>query len=447
MQQRVDGTRPATTVADGQRPAPTLADRPMGVVQTAAAMHPLLQQLSSQPQLQQSLFLNAIQQQQPVRGALFKPYETVDGEAEADCSSSWGFPSLPTLNTQFLRDSTNSISEYLPSVALPSISQHMPRMSIPSMSMPSFTMPNLSNLPNLPSLPTFISYRQHKSWSDLRESVRVAHRRLSEISNRVPFAFHFRDIQIDSGDAAIGRIPGVRLYFLCPSANTPETTLHYCDVFDIDEETADSTATTPSRRDLADNRAEDDSSDISRTTSSFRPRVFDWKPLINPTFKKSKDTDCEMNLEEKLLMERKRCMLSGITSYEFHQMGRRFVFASGSSLFYFDEVSRWGLQVLVFSSLHAVFLSQTRAVTLVTISLLPLFRRRSGAEQQHGLPAIYSCQNRLSRQCGKFIYKCFRLLCLFTLAFIPKSSLPQMSQTNVSPLSFTLFAFAFRPVT
>lgn len=124
-----------------------------------------------------------------VRAPLFKPYEAghldPNGEVDPDCNSAWGFPSLPTINTQFLKNSTSSISEFLPSVGLPSISQHMPRMSIPSMSMPSmpsmpsFTMPNLPSMPSMPSLPTFMSYRQHKSWNDLREAVRIAHRRLS----------------------------------------------------------------------------------------------------------------------------------------------------------------------------------------------------------------------------------------------------------------------------
>jgi hypothetical protein len=291
--------------------------------------------------------MSAIQQQQPgsgIRRDVLRAYESLaeNGEVEADCSSSWGL-SLPTINTQFLRDSTSSISGYLPSVGLPSISQHMPRMSmsIPSMpsmpSMPTFSMPNLPNLPhlpNLPSLPNFISYRQHKSWSDLRDAVRVAHRRLSEISNRVPFAFNFRELEVHSGDAAIGSIPGVRLYFLCPSANTPETTLHYCDVFDVEH---GSSETTNSSDSAAKNGQSDDATSHTSSSSPVRCRVFDWKPLISPTFRKSKDPDKEMNLEEKLLMERKRCMLSGITSYEFHQQSRRFVFASGSSLFFFDD--------------------------------------------------------------------------------------------------------------
>jgi hypothetical protein len=86
-----------------------------------------------------------------------------------------------------------------------------------------------------------------------------------------------------------------------------------------------------------------------------KPKCFEWKSLIetNPV-KKSKDCSTlpseelsspstsetekdKSSIEEKLLKERKRMMLSGITSYEFDNKSRRFVFSSGQSLYYFDD--------------------------------------------------------------------------------------------------------------
>ena len=302
------------------------------------------------------------------------------------------FPNLPSIGTpNFIKNSTltqnmgiPNISDYLPSPTnyLPNISQHMPRMSIPSMpSIPSF-------IPSMPSLPNFINYKQNKSWSDLKESVRIAHRRLSEVSNRVPFAFSFSPIEVDSGVDGKNKITGVRLYFLSPAHNSPETTLHYCDVYDVDdspnflpnsaslsslEEPLDETMT--SSQESLDRPAApmSFSSSVSSSSQAFtshhhhlqqlhanqKPRCFEWKSLIESTaVKKSKDptttgesssittsTSCEVDkkdktgIEEKLLLERKRMMLSGITSYEFDNNSRRFVFSSGQSLYYFDDDS------------------------------------------------------------------------------------------------------------
>lgn len=279
-----------------------------------------------------------------------------------------------------------------------------------------------------------MSFRQQKSWNELKEAVRIAHRRLGEVSNRVPFAFSFRplEVTIDSTDPAIPvkKIGGIRLYFLCPSALSSETTLHYCDVYDGPEGDADVAAflltqyssstvnldgeerslhpridlssslsrmektgssvsleamiSEDAATDLAGSKVQEDqptgsevhhpeeghqedaeeeeeddctpiitgllSPKSSSQPSSQQPprpprntrsqyKTFSWKPLIESTFKRSSnESDNDLNLEEKLLLERKRMMLSGITSYEYDYKSRRFVFTSGYNLFYFDDI-------------------------------------------------------------------------------------------------------------
>lgn len=70
------------------------------------------------------------------------------------------------------------------------------------------------------SSPPVVSRKPHKSWTQLRQSVKSAHRRLSEISSKIPFAFNWCPIDDSS----------VRLYFLSSLDSSPEITLLYCDI-------------------------------------------------------------------------------------------------------------------------------------------------------------------------------------------------------------------------
>lgn len=273
----------------------------------------------------------------PSNSTLFRPYAVTDaatGTGSADANS-WGFnilpssfPTLPTLSApQFLRtENIPNISDYLPTLpnlplpanfpSMPSLPTSLPRMP----SMPSFPMPNLPSLPNL------MSYKQTKSWADLKSAVRSAHSRLYEVSNRVPFALNFAPI--DTLDENGCRVEGVRIYFLSPSSASPETILHYCDAYDLN----DAQVTSSEESDLSSDSAS------MKGPAGHRSKGYDWKPLIDSTsLKRCKDSDKEVNLEVRLQLERKRIMLTGITSYEFHQKSKRFVFASGQHLFYFDD--------------------------------------------------------------------------------------------------------------
>lgn len=67
---------------------------------------------------------------------------------------------------------------------------------------------------------TVVSRRPLKSWSQLRQSVKTAHRRLSEISSKIPFGFNW----------CLTNENSIRLYFLSSLDNSPEITLLYCDI-------------------------------------------------------------------------------------------------------------------------------------------------------------------------------------------------------------------------
>lgn len=262
------------------------------------------------------------------RADLFRPYEV--SSVTNPQVTSWSFlpSSFPNLGVQFPQNLTPNmpnISSYLPYLPsnFPSISQHMPRMptfNVPSMSVPSFS------IPSMPSLPQLISTKPKKSWNELKESVRVAHRRLSEVSSKVPFAFNFTPIQIEKDSKVY---EGIRMYFLSPSSNSSETSLHYCDVFEED--------ISPSSSENEVQMDGDGSGEQSRTTKPSKSSI-EWKPLIESRFKSSAGTS--INIEEKLQLERKRIMLTGITSYEMDPRSKRFVFSSGNHLFYFDEDSQ-----------------------------------------------------------------------------------------------------------
>lgn len=253
------------------------------------------------------------------RADLFRPYE-VSSDAQV---APWSFlpSSFPNLGVQNFSPNMPSISNYLPNLPanFPSFSQHMPRMptfNVPSMSVPSFSIPSM---PSMPSLPGLMSTRPKKSWNELKESVRVAHRRLSEVSSKVPFAFNFAPICIEKDSKMY---EGVRLYFLSPSSSSTETSLHYCDVFE---------------ENISENENQMQTDGDVTESSRFKPSrcPIEWKPLIESIFKSPAGTS--MNIEEKLQLERKRIMLTGITSYEMDYKSKRFVFSSGNYLFYFDD--------------------------------------------------------------------------------------------------------------
>lgn len=276
--------------------------------------------------------------------ALFRPFdvnERIYGIASSDehvvVPTSWGFnilpQSFPVINVpQFAPNLTSYLPNLPSNLQMPRMPS-IPRFNVPSIpSMPSFSIPSMPSMPSMPSLPSLIGARPTKSWTELREAVRSAHRRLSDVSSKVPFAFNFKTIEKETLDGR--KVEGVRIYFLSPLANSAETTLHYCDVYE-DGQQGDGLSAANSPIERPNSSISDRGSRASTTSpiemsgSSERrdssiPAGYEWRPLIESRFKRLRERGLEM--QEKLQLERKRMMLTGITSYEYDQKSSRFVF-------------------------------------------------------------------------------------------------------------------------
>ncbi|RWS14610.1 Dipeptidyl peptidase 9-like protein [Dinothrombium tinctorium] len=263
----------------------------------------------------------------------------------------------------------SNISDYFPSnISLSAAMPSMPSISIsvPSMpSMPSFPMPSMPSMPSIPSLVSSAmgvvcvqSAPQRKTWSQLRDAVRNAHRRLFEVSSKVPFSINFRTLE-DECEKAVG----TRIYFLSALNSSPETTILYCDVL-FDKANSSNeysvasgivSSTPPTAPTTAATTTDSFTCNISNGTiqstqfqipSSQQHKnqsftVFEWKPLIECRYKKFRENDniesFKIDHQEKLQLERKRIMFTGITAYEFDFKSGRFVFSSFGDLFYFDD--------------------------------------------------------------------------------------------------------------
>jgi hypothetical protein len=208
----------------------------------------------------------------------------------------------------------------------------------------------------------FPSRKFIKPWPQLRQAVKNSHRRFSEIGCKVPFMFNWRE-------DTVNKI--MRVYFLSSVNNSAEITLVYCDIDtdpnrkrtedsydvkqielnlnkevvinakDIDENKINEEVTEreedfmpmSGNNSLSENKDNNSSKDGERIGKPF------WQQLII-TSKSNISFDTEQrnsSREENLILERKRIMFSGITSYEYQQKSSRFVFTSGDSLFWFDD--------------------------------------------------------------------------------------------------------------
>jgi dipeptidyl-peptidase 9 len=132
----------------------------------------------------------------------------------------------------------------------------------------------------------FYFMKSKRSWKDLQYAVRASRSVQQKLINRIPNSFTFS---------------GNRLYFLAVPPNSRENTIHYVDI--------------PSQE------------------ASCSGECLDWVPLldINRPF-------VGYSKEEQLLRERKRLGSFGITSYDYNNMSRRFLFSSSNSLHTFVDV-------------------------------------------------------------------------------------------------------------
>lgn len=237
-------------------------------------------------------------------------------------------PNLPANPLPQLRQSLPNIRGYLSSnLNFPNLSTAMPSLPLPSM-IPSF--PVSSAISSL----SCQSINPKKSWKEITECVHKIQCKIFKISNRVPFAFNFRSL-LDTNGVEIG----TRVYYLNSLANGHDTTLLYTDVFfDQNQRSCDSIITNQCEevvKDLQFNHSKFDSSEI----------IFDCKPLIDidQSSKQWNERLFDSNFDdrqEKLQLERKRIMLAGLTSYEYHEQSKRFVFTCDGYLFYFDDIGQ-----------------------------------------------------------------------------------------------------------
>ncbi|XP_015766566.1 PREDICTED: dipeptidyl peptidase 9-like [Acropora digitifera] len=134
------------------------------------------------------------------------------------------------------------------------------------------------------------STRNRSSWKELQIAVKQAKSVQQSLINRVPHSFTFCEN---------------KLYFLAVPFGSRENSIHYVDL--------------PS----SENGSRDEQS------VDFIPLA--WKPLLD-SFRISRSFS-GYSREEQLLRERKRLGAFGITSYDFDETCRRFMFSASSSLY------------------------------------------------------------------------------------------------------------------
>lgn len=134
------------------------------------------------------------------------------------------------------------------------------------------------------------STRNRSSWKELQIAVKQAKSVQQSLINRVPHSFTFCEN---------------KLYFLAVPFGSRENSIHYVDL--------------PS----SENGSRDEQN------VDFIPLA--WKPLLD-SFRISRSFS-GYSREEQLLRERKRLGAFGITSYDFDETCRRFMFSASSSLY------------------------------------------------------------------------------------------------------------------
>ncbi|XP_022256745.1 dipeptidyl peptidase 9-like [Limulus polyphemus] len=139
-----------------------------------------------------------------------------------------------------------------------------------------------------------------KTWKEMRQAVRQVRRQLSSTSVKDPCMFVFKH-GFDKN------VPYTRIYCLSTLMSGRETTLLFTDI---------------NYGDLGDGKT-----------------VFPWQPLLESTFQVVHPLG-RFSREEQLQWERKRLVMWGITSYDYHEEASRFVFPAGGSVFYCDAANQ-----------------------------------------------------------------------------------------------------------
>ena len=166
---------------------------------------------------------------------------------------------------------------------------------------------------------------QSKKWSQLNDLVKDVYCKVNECMNKPMFSFKLSKLRNSDGEGN-----GVRIYCLGSVNNSTESTLLYCDV--ANDETFRFGPDGPLAN-LANRNAPPNEDDDQLSLPTFK-----WKELLQVDLVgKADEFNEKLSVEEKLQLERKRMLVTGITSYEFHEQQRRFVFSLEGSLHYFDD--------------------------------------------------------------------------------------------------------------
>lgn len=134
--------------------------------------------------------------------------------------------------------------------------------------------------------------RKSKTWPELKSIVEFSRKLVYSLSSDVPSSISFR--QLANSDE-------YRVYFLASTAKR-EITIKYIDV------------------------------KLGNSTDRLAANTIFSNNAFNMSTEKQ-----QLTKEEQLLRERKRCSLSGITSYFVDSKSGRLVFNERSDLFYFDD--------------------------------------------------------------------------------------------------------------
>ena len=173
-----------------------------------------------------------------------------------------------------------------------------------------------------------------KNWTQLSEIVKETYRKVNESINKTPFSFKITNL-FNSNQEQIG----LRCYCLGPVNNSTEFTLAYCDILNNEtiqfNQNQGILINNPLNQQQSTNNGDD--LNIEDNLDNLNLPFFQWKELLIQSDLKDDESNQKLSKEELIQLERKRVLVTGIVSYEFHEQQKRFLFSIDGSLHYIDD--------------------------------------------------------------------------------------------------------------
>lgn len=169
-----------------------------------------------------------------------------------------------------------------------------------------------------------------KKWPQLTEIVKESYRQVNESMNKSSSSFKLTNLLNSNGEQT-----GIRIYCLGSISNSTENSLLYCDIENNENLQFNQSNNSPIVNSIKLSNL--NSNDLNNEDDNLELPTFKWNELICSSLIAKDDELNEKSLEEKLQLERKRMLVTGISSYEFHEQQKRFVFCLDGSLHYFDD--------------------------------------------------------------------------------------------------------------